>query len=96
MAECVDCDITRGDKLFEENDERELLERAFLEAYGRLPTDDERKLTTETLIDAREQWRRAMTDGQKTAREVAEECDVRAWQDLCHVLLCGNEFLYVD
>ena len=69
------------------------LDRAFRELYGRSPTDEQRNVASETLTTFRGQWRQTMT-GDGSTKE--HKCDARAWQDLCHVLLCGNELMYAD
>ncbi|MGE4004185.1 MAG: PSD1 and planctomycete cytochrome C domain-containing protein [Planctomycetaceae bacterium] len=75
------------------NDEQDAIARVFRQIYGRAPTDEECELAAETLEQFRNAWRH------ETAQDAAhDERDIsaRAWRDLCHVLLCGSEFLYVD
>jgi hypothetical protein len=58
----------------------ERLERAYILLYGRLPIGDERAIGEQFL-------KRAAERGDK------EEA---TWQAYCQVLLCANEFIYVD
>ena len=57
------------------------IEAAYQLAYARLPSAEERV----EMLD--------FIDRQSTAREGTVE---GAFQDFCHLLLCGNEFVYVD
>ena len=75
--------------------DRARLSLAFRELYGRNVTTEEDRVGSETLSRLR-QWRResAANADDSAASEPAQERD--AWRDLCHVLLCSNELLYVD
>lgn len=73
-----------------ENDEV-MVEALYQRLVGRPPTANEQRLASQTLDEARQLRRRLTEAGQKTAggRD-------GAWEDLCMVLLCGNEFIYID
>jgi hypothetical protein len=67
-----------------EEDQLRRVTRAFLEAFARPPTADERRATLAFI--------QAQTSRQRGEAGSAPE---RAWADLCHVLLNSAEFLYV-
>lgn len=58
------------------------IEQLYLSAFGRLPSDGEVKEAISFLQQQRDQDR-------------AEEPDIRAWTDLCHVLVNSREFIFV-
>ena len=68
------------------SDDRARITRAYELAYGRPPTPAETKLGLEFLAPPR------------AAGALAEvtQARVAAWEEYCVVLLCANEFIYVD
>ena len=62
-----------------------MVDRGYQLAFGRLPTDSER----ERMI--------AFVEHQKTASNGdSEESNKQSLIEFCHVLLCLNEFIYID
>jgi len=68
-----------------------MVEALYLRLVGRPPTANEQRLAVQTLGEARNVRRRLVEAGQK-----ADGGREGSWEDLCMVLLCGNEFIYVD
>jgi hypothetical protein len=66
--------------------ENERIERAYLAAFLRVPTEAERARTGRFLDD--QQQRYALL-GEQSPRE-------KAWDDLCHALFCAKEFIYLN
>lgn len=60
------------------------LDRAYLTALSRKPTDDEKSTMTEFIAQ------------QTAARGNDPNAQTLAFRDVCHLLLCMNEFVYVD
>jgi hypothetical protein len=61
-------------------DDKSRIEKAYLLMYGRLPAEQESKVGLDFLA-------------QITKPGVAAEA---AWNEYCQILLCANEFIYVD
>ena len=61
---------------------------AFLLAFGRWPSPPER--------DRCAGWLARQTDIYRAAKVPDQEADQRALEGLCHMLLCSNEFIYID
>jgi hypothetical protein len=74
--------------LAERADAGERIERAFLLAFGRLATADERQQVREYLLRVQEAL--------ATAGVPAPERPVRAWESLARVVFMSNEFVYVQ
>ena len=72
----------------EPRDEERRIEHAVRIAWGRGPTDDERSMAREFLQEQEAKLR--------SASPAPADPHRAAWNDLCHVLLDANEFLYVD
>ena len=70
------------------------LDLAYETVYGRPPSTEERRLGLSLIDETRAARARSAseTDGAKDSQQL--EIDV--WADFCHVLICSNEFLYVD
>lgn len=60
------------------------IDRAYQTALSRTPTDDERKQM------------QAFIQQQKTVRGNNAAAETTAFRDFCHILLCSNEFVYID
>ena len=72
--------------LADPGDEDQRLERLYMIAFGREPTDRERKSDREFLAVLVKAHSRDAA-GQKLQRN--------AWGTLCHVVLAANEFIYL-
>jgi hypothetical protein len=64
------------------------IERAFQLAYSGKPTPHEFAWAATLLLDQAANYR--------AAGESGEKCDQKALASLCHMLLCSNQFLYVE
>jgi hypothetical protein len=64
------------------------VERAFLLAFARRPSLSELRLCVSSLKTQAEVYRASKASSQQA-------CE-RALVGLCHMLLCSNEFLYID
>jgi hypothetical protein len=58
-------------------------EQAFRLTFGRPPTDSERQAITGFIAD-------------QTQRRGGAQAERKVWADVCQMLLCANEFIYVD
>jgi hypothetical protein len=64
------------------------LDRLYLAALGRAPTDQEARASLEFLT--------GRASGQTGVPTSASEPPVEAWADLCHVLINMKEFIFID
>ena len=64
-------------------DERARIQRAYVVLYGRPASAKEVGIGSDYLARMRKQF-------------AAAEAETRAWEAYCQVLLCANEFVYVD
>ena len=64
------------------------VDRAYGLVLSRVPTDAERSSTLQFIQDQIANY--------TAAGQPADQAVERAWAELCHVLLCTNEFLYVE
>ena len=69
-------------------DDDQRLSQLYLIAYGRVPTDDERRAERDFLTKVS----RAQTSHGKANADAQRR---KAWATLCHVALAANEFIYV-
>jgi hypothetical protein len=67
-------------------DDASRVRRAYLLLYGRPSTDAEVRIGTAFLARSRAAGGAAPT----------ADMEARAWEEYCQVLLCANEFIYVD
>jgi mono/diheme cytochrome c family protein len=74
--------------LMDRSSEVERIERAFLLAFGRPPTDAEINNTQGYLAQ--------VSSGLRTAGLAETDLSNRAWESLARVLFISNEFIYVD
>ena len=78
----------------------ERLAYAFSELYSRPPTRTELAAVHRLWKRLEQGWYAELKHQSHQAGDVApgklDECRARGWKDLCHVLMCGNEVLYVD
>jgi hypothetical protein len=65
-----------------------LVDRAFVLAFARRPSPNERRVCVESLERQRDDYQTEKASPAEAAR--------KALVGLCHMLLCGNEFLYVE
>ena len=63
------------------------VERAFMLSFGRGPSPAESRLCAASLADQAAVYR---------AERDSERPQDRALSGLCHMLLCSNEFLYIE
>ncbi|MGI8966448.1 MAG: DUF1553 domain-containing protein, partial [Limisphaerales bacterium] len=68
----------------EKTDEPKKIEWLYENLYGRLPIAQEIKIGRATLAQTR------------LEEKNKPDSDALAWEEYCQVLLCANEFLYVD
>ena len=71
--------------------ERSLIDAMYRALLGRPASSTDLRLAAQALRESRELHRRLSDAGQKG--DVGRET---AWEDLCMILLCGNEFIYID
>ncbi len=62
--------------------------RAFLLSLARPPSPEELRLCAESFLEQAAVYR--------TERATQEQAETRALASLCHMLLCSNEFLYIE
>jgi Protein of unknown function (DUF1553) len=67
---------------------RQRLDRLFVTALGRTPTEQEARASLEFLC--------GQPGGQGTPAEPHQEPTLEAWTDLCHMLINMKEFIFVD
>ena len=67
-------------------------ERAFLLAYSRPPSDEERQVGLRSLVELSKIWQSRADEESDVTLPVSE----RALADLCHTLLNSAAFLFVD
>ena len=67
---------------------KQRLEKLYLSALGRTPTDQEARASLDFLT--------GRSPGQTGAAALVSEPPVEAWADLCHVLINMKEFIFVD
>src|SRR5262249_40373052 len=85
-------------------DQHALVEAAYREAYGRLPTDKEFRAAHQFMSTEATNARKAAAKESKSNESAAKSAgttetlppDVEAVVDFCHALFNTNEFLYVD
>lgn len=75
------------------------IERAYLVALGRPPTDEERQLSLSALAELTEEWRAKLASqpaGTVVPDDISRRAAERALGSLCHALLNSAEFIYID
>jgi hypothetical protein len=70
--------------------------QAVLLAFGRAPTDKERILLAGFLQTQSDRYRPLSAGGKDDTPQAHQEALRKAMADLCQMLLCANEFAYVD
>ncbi|MDB6121668.1 MAG: Protein of unknown function (DUF1553)/Protein of unknown function (DUF1549)/Planctomycete [Pedosphaera sp.] len=67
-------------------DERGKIDWLYRQLYGRKPTSQEIKI-----------GEKALAQGRVAAKDIkADDASGAAWEEYCQVLLCANEFIYID
>ncbi len=77
------CALTRG-----QTDPAAAVRHAFLVAFGRGPSRSEVDICIESL--------ERQTDDYRGSNATREQARTRAIEGLCHILLCANEFMYIE
>ena len=75
-------------------DDTDRIRLAYESLYGRPPSDHEKR-TTRALVEQTYGVRRASKRLDADAPNT-QELQLQVWTDFCHVLICSNEFLYID
>jgi hypothetical protein len=76
--------------LKEAANDRERIRRAYLLLYGRPASAPESEIGLKFLAETRK------ATGAQTASAENANREIRAWEEYAQILLCANEFLYVD
>ena len=77
------------------NDSTNLVRRAILIAFSREPTKEEERYMSDFLNSQTRQYQQE-SDSDSTASDNSEKAEHRAVSDLCQMLLCSNEFIFID
>ena len=77
------------------NDSTNLVRRAILIAFSREPTKEEERYMSDFLDSQTRQYQQE-SDSDSTASDNSEKAEHRAVSDLCQMLLCSNEFIFID
>jgi hypothetical protein len=77
-------------------DPSQQIERVYLIALSRPPSDDEREISRATLVQLTAHWARQHGDSAEHGGSGSNDAPLRALTSFCHTILNSAEFLYVD
>jgi hypothetical protein len=77
------------------DDPRKQIERAYLLALARRPTEDEVRSAQSTMDQIAVQWKKSL-EADRPAEPVATRARWLALATVCHTLINSAEFLYID
>jgi hypothetical protein len=78
------------------NDPAAQVDRVYLTALGRTPSDEERALALKTVEELTQRWLEAAGGTESASAPVGETAQRRALSNFCHAILNSAAFLYID